>query len=222
MQRRIYWYLLAVCFSLALVIGHGCHNNDSTEVIAPPSPCDAVDTTTWGTGTCSFSTPGAGDTLSVTGRYKPSSLFSGDTLGEGVGGYAHDTLVHGMRLAAQIAAYHYRMNGSGADERVLVLTISDTLPFLTVGNYDVPGAGTAGIGRVLLGSYLRFNDSLGVYSSYELVSGTISVAAVDTCSKSVAGTFAGLLRGLPPDTAQHIVLRSGVFSLQYVRHAYEY
>ncbi len=213
---------LVVLLIMIALLPDGCKNSDDAASPQPVSPCDAADTTSYGVGSCSFITPGAGDTFSVSGKYLTSSEFSGIQAGSGAGGFVFDTMMGGKRISAEFVAFRHRTTHIGIDEQLIVLNLTDSSKIPTAGDYAIVPSGASGGPRSVSGLYLYYVDSLGVFSLYEFANGVLSITSLDTCSKHVIGTFAGTLRGMPPDTMTTTPLSDGKFDLQYVPRVFAY
>ncbi len=211
--------LSAILIAIGLA---ACGGGNDAPPPGPGSPCDAADTTSYGTGEVSFMTPGAGDTFAVAGKYRTSMEFAGDSVSQGAGGFLSDTVIGGVRLKAELTAYSHRRTRTGIDERLLVLQINDTAHRPTPGTYPFHPSGSAPAGPSATGLYLYYADSLGIFSAYEFASGVLTLTSIDTCLKACRGTFSGTLRGLPPDTATSTVIRSGAFTIQLVPRPFSY
>ena len=216
------WSLIG--FLLLLIVfwdDPGCKTHDDAVSNPSPSPCTGADTTLYGSGDFFFIAPGAGDTFAVSGRYVPSSEYGIDSASQGAGAFLSDTLILGHRVSAQLAAYtHALTTGGGSNERSMVILISDSVAGLSTGDYQFIPFAAPMTGRSAAGHFLYYSDEHGVYSTYDISSGTLTITSLDTCARRIAGTFSGILQAAPPDTGIRLNLLGGTFHLHYVTRAY--
>jgi hypothetical protein len=206
--------------ALIVLIVSGCTNDSA---VAPPSgnPCSADTIPAYGSGSMNFMAAGAGDSFSVSGRYKPSSRFLTDTASAGVGGFLRDTTVGGQLLHGELTGYHYTLTGGMQSLRLMVFTILNDSGRVSAGVYAWASNASAPHGKAVKIHYQFFSDALGVYSTFEARSGSLTITSLDTCARRITGTFSGSV-WIPPDTTTQILVQGGRFDVAYASRYFIY
>src|SRR5437867_8898639 len=112
-------------FCLILVLVSVSCQKKSNPVAPPPDNGNK-----YGSGSISFVQTDS-TRFSVTGQYKPSSMFGSDTGGQGAGGFVYDTLKAGKPLEARFAGYYHTMRNGLLNERLLVCQLENSSGPLT-------------------------------------------------------------------------------------------
>ncbi len=201
---------------IVLVLSFGCRKEETS---LAPNTCPGGPATGYGSGHFSFILSEAGDTIDVSGPYKPSSLFGNDSASMGAGGFHIDTLVGANTINCELMAYSHIHDATGLNEHVIVFTLSNPGGTLSVGNYQLVSARSNPPGMIARAHYHFFSDFLGNYFVLEARSGVLNIASYDSCTGHVTGTVTGILQGFLPDTTTQARLTQGTFDLTLV-HRY--
>ena len=131
MMRPLFYLILIVVFA-------SCQKKSN-----PVAPL--LDTgNKYGSGSISFVQTDS-TRFSVTGQYKPSSMFGSDTGGQGAGGFVYDTLKAGKPLEARFAGYYHTMRNGLLNERLIVCQLENSTGPLTTGTYNFVRSDSAGL-----------------------------------------------------------------------------
>jgi hypothetical protein len=192
---------------------------DQQQSTAPPG-CQPVNSTPYGTGNMSFGTtvPLSRDTvrISASGNYIPSSKFLSDTVSEqGVGGFVKDTTIASKPLRGQISAFLHFPTGSVPYQRILAFQM-----------YNPTGSGLGSFFVVRPNETKPYAYAYGTYyvtddTIYISKNGVLNVSGVDTCARTMHGTFSGVFMNVA-DTTDQLRILGGDFNVTYVDKVYAY
>ncbi|MBI1807327.1 MAG: hypothetical protein HYR76_09790 [Ignavibacteria bacterium] len=218
MTKRVVFLALAII--LAAVISEdemGCKKDEDT--VNPPP--DTTNTgSPYGSGSMSFTTVNGGGAFSVNGPYKTSNQFANDTSSQGAGGFVKDTSLFGKLINAMFVGYtHVSANGS-VKERLLVLSLHDSVGSLVTGDYSFSRSNATSTGQRAY-VYFFLTDSVNFYELFVPKAGTITLSMFDAATRHAQGTFSGTLWS-PSDTTKQIQLTNGQFDLQLVNRYFSY
>ncbi len=214
-SRITRWAVIA----LLVVIAQSCNHQNSD--ITQPARCTPDPTNLYGKGTFSCELPEAGGIFRVVGKYKPSSSFGSDTSSsEGAGGFCIDTLYRGEFLRGRLLAYNHSIVSNTLFEKVFIVDLIDSARGLDTGQFILT---LSGIHAAPPCATLQFllSDSSHFFSAYTGVAGKLTVASLDTCARTISGSFSATLVSSdnPLDT---IHLSGGQFDITYVKRFFYY
>jgi hypothetical protein len=191
----------------------GCNTN---EMPTPPDDTDA-----YGHGWISFDADGVEDYFSVTGNYKPSDQFAGDTASEGAGGFVKDTTLFSNDIQMLFAGYLQKQDSVNLTQYLLVIGLQDSLSTPQIGQYPFLKNNHSTGGRNLYLYFLR-TDSTHFYEIFVPKSGRLNLTVFDQSALHVHGNFSGTLWGLPPDTSMTLNVTNGIFDLYLADKFFNY
>ena len=216
--------LLIGVISLLVLRSAGCRKDDGTT--NPP-----VDTTVakskYGKGTMTFDAAASGGGhFSATGPYRPSSLFAGDTLSQGVGGFADDTTFQGKRIEGMFVGDTHALRHDTLNERIMIIALHTDSGSIRLGDYPFSRLNTSSDLNAAY-VYFFFSDSVSFHDIYYPKSGTCTLTSFNPSTGHAIGTFSGILYGpspggFHPDTSKQIEISNGEFDIICVSKYFAY